>query len=269
MSSYMSNKMNAQMTTQLSFSNHQVMSDEEKQYFIHLHSQLPKMEENQLNITGAKLTNLQNEQLRVTLFIRTTVKKPLTLKPSTIILIDKEQQIFAKIKVDFNHLGTLSPYTSTPWTIVYPKDSFIHQDVGRLSSWSVAFEQVAEHHLDLSGMKEDAISEFSKAKLNQIIQSEPLKPDELSIMGLSAKMSNEHLTVTLLIRNGTQKNVDIQQLPLKFYDASGDLSAQGTFKLDKLTVFANTSKPISLVFPPSGILKKNINLSKWSIRHHE
>lgn len=184
-------------------------------------------------------------------------------------MIDKDHQVCAKATIQFDKLGILLPGTSTPWTIHFSKESFLHQAFDKLSSWSVAFDQSNEHRLDLSDMKEEKVSEDSKAKLTNIIQSQPLQQDELSFMGLSAKMNDGNLTVTLLVRNGTQKNLTIHQLPLKFYDASGELSAQGTFKLDKLTILANTSKPISLVFPLSSLLKNPINLSKWSIRHHE
>ena len=95
-----------------------------------------------------------------------------------------------------------------------------------------------------------------------------MSDNELSLMGLSAKRDDlEGLEITLLIQNGTKDNLEIKKLPLNFYDASGELAAQGTFQLKDFTVQTNTSKPMTIVFPKSGILKDNMNLETWSLEH--
>ena len=45
------------------------------------------------------------------------------------------------------------------------------------------------------------------------------------------------------------------------------LAAQGTFELKDFVVYANTSKPMTLIFPKSGILKSTMNLESWSLEH--
>ena len=87
-------------------------------------------------------------------------------------------------------------------------------------------------------------------------------------MGLSAKRDHqEGLEITLLVQNGTKDNLDIQKLPLNFYDATGELAAQGTFQLKDFVVYANTSKPMTIVFPKLGILKQTLDLESWSLEH--
>src|SRR5699024_6073038 len=101
-----------------------------------------------------------------------------------------------------------------------------------------------EHWGDLSELPKGSISEFTEAKLNRLVKETELRKDTLSLIGLSAKVdASQNLTLTLLIRNGTGHDLELTQLPLKLYDAAGDLSAQGTFRLDKVRVVAHTSKP--------------------------
>jgi len=124
-----------------------------------------------------------------------------------------------------------------------------------------------EHQLDLSGMQEDAISEESKARIEEIIQQASIGTNEMSLIGLSAKRNAEDgLEVTLLVSNGTRDDLEIKQLPLNFYDATEELAAQGTFQFAGYKVYANTSKPLTIVFPQSGIMKEAMDLTNWTIQ---
>jgi SLAP domain-containing protein len=86
----------------------------------------------------------------------------------------------------------------------------------------------------------------------------------VNFMGLQAKKSEDgNLHVTMLIRNGSDKNIQLQQLPLEVVDATGDVIAKGGFALNDFEVKANTSKPWTFIFPSSLVLKEEIDLSVW------
>ncbi len=262
------NNCNDDISTALSPSPHVSMTVAEYNYYLKQHKHLPMMKKNQLSIFGIDLSKDNQNQIIVKSFIRSTVEKPVHLKTSPIVLSDQTGNVIARTVVDFTNLGTLPPKTSRPWTFVFPKEAIRIQNINMPSAWSLAFVTSAKHKLDLSDMGEKKISEFSKAKLEKIIQQAPLKKDEFSLMGLSAKQKDSgELTVTLLIRNGTRHNLQLKQLPLKLFDANGQHCAQGTFKLDHLTIKANTSKPITLVYPESSVLTKEMDLSRFSIQH--
>lgn len=258
------------ISTELSPSPHISLTAEDYNYYEEQHKHLPKMKKNQLSIFGIDLSKDSKKQMIVKSFIRSTIEKPVRLKTSPIVLLDQAGNVIAKVIVDFTDLGVLPPNTSRPWTFVFPKETIHMQNINELSAWSLAFETSAEHKLDLSDMGEKTISEFSKAKLEKIIQQAPLEKDEFSLMGLSAKQKKSgELTITLLIRNGTGRDLQLKKLPLKLFDAHGKLCAQGTFILEYLTIKANTSKPVTLVYPESSILTKEMDLSRFSIQQAE
>jgi SLAP domain-containing protein len=123
------------------------------------------------------------------------------------------------------------------------------------------------HQLDTTDMEGANISEGSKAKLRKIVEQAPfLDKNELSFMGLSIRQNeNDGITTTLLVRNGTMEDLQLKQVPLVIYDAAGDVAAKGTFRLAHLTIKANTSKPMTLVFPKNGIIKADADFSGWRI----
>lgn len=253
--------------TTLFFPAHIIIGEEDKQYYMKKHNLLPEMKKDQFQVSGIEMV-VQNGEVLVPTFIRSTVSKPVTLKNTTILLIDQDAKRIAKKEVDFSNLGVIQPNTATFWNIKFPKESVNELDLSEIKSWSLAFEENTKHRLDLSELREGAISDAARAQLEEIIKESDLSDNELSLMGLSAKRGHqEDLEVTLLVQNGTKDNLDIQKLPLNFYDATGQLVAQGTFQLKDFVVNANTSKPMTIVFPKSGILKKDIDLESWSLEH--
>lgn len=115
----------------------------------------------------------------------------------------------------------------------------------------------------------ESLADDSIKKLEEIVASaKPLKPGEVNLLGVSAGITADNqVTTTILIRNGSDKNLTIEQLPLLVKDASGEIVAKGGFQLDALNVKSNTSKPWTFIFPEASILKdtSQIDLSKWSV----
>lgn len=246
------------------------LSKESKEYYRKLHKNVPALSKNQLNLTAIEINFSHTDIIEVTAFITSTIEKKIMLKPTNILLIDKNDKIISQKTEEFNDLDPLAQNSSQLYTFKFPKNNIQTLESKQAANWSLAFQSNLEHRVDYSDLKESKISQSTKDYLNQMTKKMPLDNNELSFLGFSAKSDDENnLHVSLLIRNGTDKNLDIKQLPLKFYDASKELVAQGTFKIDGFTVLANTSKPISLVFPASGILKEKFDLSSWSVEHNE
>lgn len=261
---------NTYVTTQLSLPPSIRVSKYQMNIYKILHEKLPKMKKNRFNIYGAEIKIVNKKKIIVTAFIRNTVPKDLRLNPAVVILLDEQMEPFAKVKVGFSKLGALPPNTARPWTIEFPEDSFLQEYTNKLNKWSLAFEKNITHQVDYSDMDESKISEKVKNQLTEIIEKAPLDKGEISFMGLTAKFDDaNNIVTTILIRNGTDQNIEVKQLPLKLFDATGVLSAKGTFKLENLNVMSNTSKPISLLFPNSSILKPDMDLTKWRIEHNE
>ena len=252
----------------LIFPNH--MNKNQKKHFKKLHDDLPTMAKNQLNLTAAEINFENSDIIEVTAFVNSTVEKKITLKPANILLIDKNAKVISQKKTDFTDLNPLMPNSSQLYTFKFPNNNVQTLNLEQAQNWSLAFESNLKHRVDYSDLDESKISQSTKDHLNQIIEKMPLDDNELSFLGFSAKTDDKHnLHVHLLVRNGTEDNLDIKQLPLKFYDASEELVAKGTFKINNFTVLANTSKPLSIVFPAKVIVKDQLDLSSWSIEHNE
>lgn len=235
---------NELIETELSIPEDWNISNEDRYVYAFHNNESPKLKVNQISIYGMELTKTGSNGYEVTGLIRNTVQQTIQFQPTVILLLGANQEVIAKKQFDLAELGNIPPNGARPWKFDFSSDDVL-KDVEELKEWSLAFELKQEHQLDLEESWEKSIAEEAKLKLQEIVATAtPLKPGEVNFMGLSAKQNdNQDLAVTILIRNGSDKNITLEQVPLGVKDASNEEIARGGFRLDNFTVKANTSKP--------------------------
>jgi accessory Sec system S-layer assembly protein len=238
------------------------LTQEDKYYFQFLQNDLPDLKVNQLSIAGIDLKK-SDDLLYVTAFVRNSLPKSIKLGQTTLLLIDSEGEIIARKEFDLTELGEIPSSSSRPWQFSFPLRVVNSSEIPE-SGWKLAFELKAPHKLDLEHSWKQVMSPDEIAKLNNFVSTlKPLKPEEVNFHGFKAEMREQSLHIALLIRNGSKKEINLQQLPLAVVDASGNIIARGTFKLDEFKVKANTSKPWTFIFHEELLENKEPDLSKW------
>ena len=120
------------------------------------------------------------------------------------------------------------------------------------------------HNIDLS---ESPMNEEQKSELVKTLKQvdEPAS-DEINFLVLSIQEgSSKEIILKVLVRNGTQGNIEIKQLSIQVLKDDKEVVTQGTFPMENLIVNSNSSKPTQFIFPPESVLIKNSDLSKCSI----
>ncbi|WP_102273656.1 accessory Sec system S-layer assembly protein [Cytobacillus massiliigabonensis] len=243
------------------------ITDEDRYVFQFLNNELPPLKPSQLSLSGIDhQIEPNNGSLIVSAFLRNSLNQPFTLKETALILLNEKGEKVARKTFDLSELGQLEPRTSRPWHFVF-EHNVINDDFMPLGEkeWKIAFEIKPKHKLDLHKSWEEKLPKEEKEKLAALVEEKIPAPKEgeMNFMGLQANFNEENLHVTLLIRNGSDKNVAIQQLPLVVEDAAGEVVATGGFKLEDFEVKAHTTKPWTFIFPKSLVQKENPDLSKW------
>ncbi|WP_163539770.1 accessory Sec system S-layer assembly protein [Gracilibacillus sp. YIM 98692] len=244
------------------------LPEEEKYVFAFHNNGAKPLKKNQLSIATVDLEE-RDGQFHFVALIRQTLEKSIELAESTICLLDEDHQIVGRKNFDLTEVGKIPPMSSRPWEFVFTKEDLQDNSVTPNANWSLAFELKKKHQLDLEDSWKKSLASESIEKLEQIVASaQPLKPGEVNLMGIDAKVTDDQqLAVTILIRNGANKDITLEKLPLMVSDASGEAVARGAFSLDGLQVKSNTSKPWRFIFPSSLLLKdtSEIDLSEWKV----
>ncbi|MFC2947732.1 accessory Sec system S-layer assembly protein [Virgibacillus sediminis] len=253
--------------TELYIPDNREIAHEDRYIYAFHNSQSPKLKPNQLSLYGVELTELRNGSISATGLIRSSVEKPVKFGNTTILLLGPGKEVLARKEFDLSRAGSIPPKAARPWKFIFTREEMTAGMEIPSHGWSLAFEVKKKHQLDLEASWEKSIADDTKKNLQKIVENAaPLKPGEMNFMGLEAKRNeNADLVVTILLRNGTSKNITLEQVPLGVQDADGEEIAKGSFKVNSLTIKANTSKPWSFVFPASMIQKEQPNLSSWKV----
>ncbi|OES46025.1 accessory Sec system S-layer assembly protein [Domibacillus iocasae] len=257
-----------EVTTALSLHPSQTVSQEQMYVLRFLNNELPPLKRNQLSLSGIEW-NEQPNGIAVSAFVRNTVERDISLGDVPLLLLNEKNELKARDTFKLKELGSLPADSSRPWTFLFPSASLNNGVKLGKENWSIAFDLTSRtHKLELDEKWEKTLPEEQKENLKKIVKKlgDPAK-NELNFTGLSATtLENGNLTISLLIRNGYDRNVNIEKLPLQLIDATGELVAQGQFNVGDFEVKANTTKPWTFVFPASLIQKDNPDFSKWSVR---
>jgi accessory Sec system S-layer assembly protein len=238
------------------------LTQEDHYYFQFLHNDLPDLKQNQLSLAGIELKK-DDEALYVIAFVRNSLSKAIKLGQTPLLLIGPDGENIASKEFDLSSLGEIPANSSRPWQFVFPVKDVKISEIP-VTGWKLAFELKASHKLDLDESWEQSMASEEISKLEKLVSTlQAPKQGEVNFMGLKAAIDNDSLNVTLLIRNGSKKDINLQQLPLVVEDASGTIIAQGGFTFNEFRVRANTSKPWTFIFPETLLKNKEPDLSKW------
>lgn len=238
---------------------------EHKYIYQFLHKDLPSLKENQISLSGIDVEK-RDGAYHVAAFLRNTISKPINFEKVALLLFNNEEQLCARKTFDLSALGNIPANTNMPWVFQFEEETITEAPLSQ-TDWQLAFDLGELHRFELDPTWEQQLSKESKDELRDFAEGlTPPAEDEINFLGLQAThQENGDLNVTILIRNGFSHSIELEQLPLQILDASEEVIAKGAFTLPNLEIKANTTKPWAFVFPASSVLKKEVNVTTWSI----
>lgn len=259
-----------EMTTALSIAPEWKVSKEQEYVLKFLSNDLPPLKTNQLSLSGIEIDVDKNTgDWNVQAFFRSSLDRPIKLGRAELMLLDANNDVLAAQEFDLSELGTLPAFSNRPWIFKFDQKNLNASEVP-MEQWSLAFnvQSLVPHSLDLEPAWDEALPKEQKASLKELVKNLPaLKPREVNITGFQSRFTEDgNLAVSIFIRNGHTKHIQLDKLPLEVLDARGEQVAQGSFKLDNLTVKANTSKPWTFIFPKEMLKTDTPDLSRWTAR---
>ena len=258
--------------TKLSFHPDWNVPQEQQYVFNFLANDLEPLKPNQLSLAAINIEeDAASGAWNVKAFFRSSLNQPIELKDIDLFVTAEDGTVLAKQSFDFTQLGTIPAESARPWVFTFHKDSLLTDEIPG-EGWKIAFNLVSlrGHQLDLDTQWEKQLSNDQKEELRKIVKELPkLRDKEVNFTGIQhVKMDNGSLAITLLIRNGNDRDINLEQLPLEVVDANDTVVATGTFKLDPVIVVkANTSKPWTFVYPAD--LTTNLadaDFTRWAAR---
>ena len=259
---------NEEVTTKLYFHDGKPRQIEDQYYFQFLLNELEPLKRNQLSLAPLEL-KVGEDAVHAQFFFRQSLQKEITMGITPLVVLGLDGKVFGKIEADLSEMGPIPAESAMPWIVTFEKEHLLVpiEEVTK-ENWSIAFEQKLPHRLDLEENWETSLASDKKEQLAKIVEGlNPPTKNEVNFTGLQQQFQEDgSLAVTLLIRSGHEKNIEIKQLPLEVLDTTKEVVAKGVFTLPPLTVKANTSKPWTFIFPKEMVLKEQPDFTTWSVK---
>lgn len=260
-----------EVTTTLSFHPEWNVPLEQQYVFRFLANELEPLKPNQLSLAAINIEeDSKDGAWYVKAFFRSSIPNNIELGEMALIIVDKDGKRVASKEFDFKELGTLPPESARPWVFKFEKEYLETTEVPE-EGWTIAFNLIAlrGHQLELDETWKKQLPQEQQEMLSKIVTELPkLGKKEVNFTGLQAKLREDNsLMVSIFIRNGNDRAINLEQLPLEIIDANGKLVAKGSFKMDPvLTVQGNSTKPWTFIFPAELVKAEDADLSRWTAK---
>lgn len=262
---------NRDVVTKLSFHPEWDVPQEQKYVFNFLANDLAPLKPNQLSLSAINIEPVTaNGSWNVKAFFRSSLPEAIELGDIELLILDKDDNRVASHYFDFKELGVIPAESARPWIFNFPKNSITGEAIPE-EGWKISFNLLSlrGHQLDLDDSWKKQLPKEQQDQLAEIVKTLPkLGKTEVNFTGLQTKLNDDGtLHASIFIRNGHDKAINLEQLPLEIVDARGVIVAKGSFKLDPvLTVQPNTTKPWTFIFPAQLVTAEGADLSRWTAR---
>ncbi|MEL4024074.1 accessory Sec system S-layer assembly protein [Lysinibacillus endophyticus] len=260
-----------EVVTKLSFHPDWNVPQEQQYVFRFLANELEPLKPNQLSLAAISIEEeARNGAWHVKAFFRSSLSQPIELGDIELILLDKDDKRLASKQFNFKDLGTIPAESARPWVFTFDKNSIEAEEVPE-DGWKIAFNLISlrGHQLDLDETWKKQLPKEQQELLEKVVKDLPkLGKTEVNFTGLQVNLRDDKsLHASIFIRNGNDKAINLEQLPLEIIDANGKRVAKGSFKLDPiLTVQPNSTKPWTFIFPAELVDAENADFSRWTAR---
>lgn len=261
-----------EVKTKLSFHPDWDVPQEQKYVFSFLANELEPLKPNQLSLSAIAIEeDPKTAAWNVKAFFRSSLPQPIELGEIELLLLDKDDNKIAQKTFDFKVLGSIPAESARPWVFTFDKQSIQENAEIPEEGWKIAFNLISlrGHQLELDEAWKKQLPKEQQEKLIEIVKNLPkLGKSEVNFTGLQVKLQDDQsLHASIFIRNGNDKAINLEQLPLEVIDANGKQVAKGSFKLDPiLTVQPNSTKPWTFIFPKELVNAEGADLSRWTAR---
>lgn len=257
--------------TEIDFSTDWEIPAAEKYIFQYFHQQLENLEANQLHIHGVKLYTVDSG-IVVTAIIRHSLPKKLRIDQVVLVVKDKEGKELAKKQFDMELFGELEACTARPWNFLFVAEDLLvpYDEIVNEMDFEMAFEYyekvVKDFELHLDENWKNGLNEDQQGYVYNLVASlEPIKENEISIVGFHFHESDDAVNIYIIIRNAFSDTLTIENLPIQLFDAAGDMVCKLGFPIGQFEIASKQARPISLSFPKGVFMKEKPDFSSWSI----
>ncbi|WP_409070189.1 SLAP domain-containing protein [Clostridium sp. FAM 1755] len=249
----------------------EVMSNVQREILEEELDELVPIKEGDINVAGVYAYDL-GDKYEVKAYLRNGINKEVNFEKIPFKIINSKGELLASQTFDLESMGNIPSCAARPWILYFDKEN-VFVDKIPVDDWKLVFDNslkaVRNLDVDIENLP-DGIDAESKKVYTDFLEDLPaLKEGEVSFSKFSIGINEQgYLLVTIVIRNGCNKGINIENLPMTIRNEKGNFVVSEVFKLEDLKVSPMKAKVCNFAFPLQIKEKASIPLDSWKIEYN-
>lgn len=245
-----------------------VMSDFQKELLNNELAQFPPLENGQVSINGIYTFDM-GDKIEVGVYLRNGLSKQINFDSVPLVITNKNGEVLAKQLMDMKDFGLLPPFSARPYKVYFNKVN-VFVDTIVMDDWKIQFEKsisaINTVQVELEDMPENMDSD-SKNNITKFLNKLPLiKGGDFDIQVFETeKCMDNSISIVVLIRNGCDKIINLEKLPIMVEDLHGELVAKGIFDTKNVTVNPHKVRIYEFILTEEYIVNKDYDINNCRV----
>ncbi|KOR24353.1 SLAP domain-containing protein [Clostridium sp. L74] len=249
----------------------QVMSKVQREILEEELDELVPIREGQVNVAGIYIYDL-GDKYEVKAYLRNGMKNEINFEKIPFKIINSKGEFLASQTFDLKAMGNIPSCAARPWILYFDKENVLVDKIS-MDDWKLVFDNslkaLRNLTVDIENLPVGIDAESKKVYTDFLEELQPLKEGEVSFSKFSIGINEQgYLLVTIVIRNGCNKGINIEKLPMTIKDQQGNTVVSEVFELKDLKVSPMKAKVCNFAFPLQIEEKAVIPLDSWQIEYN-
>lgn len=224
----------------------------------------------EVNVSGVYAYDMGN-YIEVKVFIRNGLNRTINMDKVPFMIINAKNEVLAYQIFDMKSLGNIPPHSARPWKLNFDKKN-LKVDKIPMDDWKIAFDDklkaVSYADIDYENIPEN-LDVDSKFTLDKFLKELPrIEKGQVSFSKFSMGMKADgEFLVTLVVRNATDKVVNLNELPVTITDTKGNVVLAANFTVSDFNVNPSKAQILNLSYKTETNLGEDLDLSDWNIEY--
>ncbi|MBU3190638.1 SLAP domain-containing protein [Clostridium bowmanii] len=245
-----------------------VMSDFQKQFLNEELAQLPPLEEGQVSINGIYTFDM-GDKIEVSAYLRNGLSNQINFDKVPLVIVNKNGDILAKQTMHMQEFGILPSYSARAHKFYFDKEN-VFVDTIPMDDWKIQFENsvsaINTVKIEFEDMPESMDHDLKNNFIKFLDMLPYIKAGDVNVdVFKTEKRMDNSISIVVLIRNGCDKVINLEKLPILIEDLQGEIVAKGIFETQNVNVNPHKAKIYELVITEDYIDNKDYDINSCKV----
>lgn len=247
----------------------QIVSNVQKEIIKEDLERFNNVKENDVNISTSYVFDA-GDKLEASVFFRNGLNMKIDFSILPLKLVNNEGEIVASQVFNLSDVGEIPPLSVRPYKLYFDKINII-KPINDIKSLKVMFDKnlrvIDKAELQYEDLPED-ISIDEKRFFETYLNNLPIiEKGQVDLKCYDVRIKEEDkIKITIIIRNGFDKSINLEQLPITIYDNNKEVICSTVFKCEDLRVSSMKAKLCNFMVQCGDINLKAFDLDNLSVK---